>query len=359
MSAPVATAPDASVEHVSAPDFRPPRWLRNPHLQSVLASSWLRRTFGGASAQAVDRDAREVVLDCGDGVRLQGFHTLQRVQSQPRGLVVLLHGWEGSVASSYLLRNGARLLAEGFDVFRLNFRDHGDTHHLNEELFHSCRIDEVVGAVRAVGARQDTRPLIVAGYSLGGNFALRVALRAREAGIELAHAVAVCPVISPARGLQAIESAPWFYQAYFMRKWVGSLRRKQALFPHRYDFSDWPDARRLRGLTRWLVERYTDFGTLERYLDGYSIAEDRLARLDVPASILTAADDPIIPVEDFRRLRLPDTVRLDIAPYGGHCGFLRGPTLPSFAEDYVAQRCLHAAAAAARARATMRLQTGT
>ena len=325
-----------------SPEFAPPRWLRNPHLQSVLASSGLRRWLGGDLRAAFERDAETVLLDCGDGVRLQGVHSVQSQLPQARGLVVLLHGWEGSVASSYLLRTGAGLRAAGFDVFRLNFRDHGETHHLNEELFHSNRIDEVVAAVAQVAQRFPQRPLSVAGFSLGGNFALRVALRAPAAGIPLAHAVAVCPVISPAQGLRAIEAAPWFYQGYFLRKWRGSLLRKRHLFPKRYDFAPAELNRSLRELTRWLVERHTDFGTLERYLDGYSIAGDRLATLAVPASILTSADDPIIPVADFRALTLPAHARLDIASYGGHCGFLLDASLRSYAEEYVVERLLGA-----------------
>lgn len=320
--------------------FSPPRWLRNPHLQSVLASSSLRRWLGGATRAAFERSARPVLLDCGGGVRLQGMHTVQTVLPTARGLTVLLHGWEGSVASSYLLRTGSLLCDAGFDVFRLNFRDHGDTHHLNEELFHSNRIDEVVAAVAQVADRFGERPLSIAGFSLGGNFALRVALRAPAAGIPLAHAVAVCPVVSPAQGLRAIEAAPWFYQEYFLRKWRGSLMRKRALFPERYSFPVAELRRSLRDLTAWLVEQHTDFGTLERYLDGYSIAGDRLATLAVPASILTAADDPIIPVEDFRTMTLPAHARLDIVPHGGHCGFLLDASLRSYAEDYVVARLL-------------------
>ncbi len=87
-----------------------------------------------------------------------------------------------------------------------------------------------------------------------------------------------------------------------------------------------------------MVRRHTAFETLENYLDGYSIAGDALAGLRVPASILTAADDPVIPVADFRTLRLPPQVELDVAAYGGHCGFIRGLSLGSFAEDYVAER---------------------
>ena len=131
-------------------DFRPSWWLRNPHLQSMLASSSLRRRLHGRRSSRLEREAEWVTLDCGEGVRLTGAFTAQNVAARTRGLVVLFHGWEGSTQSTYVLQNGARLLAEGWDVFRLNFRDHGGSHGLNPGMFHSCRIDEVVGAVQAV-----------------------------------------------------------------------------------------------------------------------------------------------------------------------------------------------------------------
>jgi predicted alpha/beta-fold hydrolase len=325
---------------MNAADFNPPRLLRNPHVQSVLASSGVRRMLALIRGAEIEARAVEHILDCGEGVRLQGFHTPQRTCSEARGLVVLLHGWEGSARSNYLLATGARLLREGFDVFRLNFRDHGKTHHLNREIFHSCRIDEVVNAVREVAARFPSRALAVAGFSLGGNFALRVALRAPAAGIPLAYALAVCPVISPASGLFGLENGPRFYQRYFLHKWTRSLRAKQALFPDTELFSREELDDDLRGLTRSLVLRHTDFGSLENYLNGYSIEGDRLASLRMPATILTSADDPVIPIADFRKLKLPPHVELDIAAHGGHCAFIRNFSLRSFAEDYIAERML-------------------
>lgn len=332
-----ATAPTGTFP--TSVEFTPPYALRNPHLQSILASTgprrWLARRGG-----ALERNANEYLLDCGDGVRLQGFHTAQTVSEQARGLVVLLHGWEGSARSTYVLRTGERLLAEGFDVFRLNFRDHGDTHHLNRELFHSCRIDEVVGAVGEISRRFRPRQLAIAGYSLGGNFALRVALRAPAAGIPLRCVVAVCPVVSPRAGLYALEGGPRFYERYFLHQWRESLRRKQRLFPDTRLFTATELGGNLRELTRAMVLRHTDFGSLENYLEGYSIAGDALAGMQVAAAILTSADDPVIPVADFHALRLSPQVALDIAPHGGHCGFLTDFTLRSFAEDYIAARML-------------------
>ncbi len=322
---------------MNAADFQPPRWLRNPHVQSVLSSSGPRRLLFRHRAAELQASTTECVLDCGDGVRLQGFHSAPAARAAA-GLVVLLHGWEGSAESGYIVNTATRLLAEGYEVFRLNFRDHGDTHALNPGLFHSCRIDEVVGAMRAVAARFPTRPLAVAGFSLGGNFALRVALRAPDSGIPLRYALAVCPVVSPGAGLFALENAPWFYERYFLHKWRGSLRRKQAAFPDTVLFTPTELRGNLRELTRSLVLRHTDFGSLENYLDGYSIAGSRLAGLRVPATILTAADDPVIPVADFRMLELPPGVELEIAAHGGHCGFLHDASLRPWTEDYLLAR---------------------
>ena len=165
-----------------------------------------------------------------------------------------------------------------------------------------------------------------------------MALRAPAAGIALAWAFAVCPVISPRAGLAAIENAPWFYETYFMQKWRKSLQRKQKHFPQSELFSPAELRGGLRALTRDLVLRHTNFGTLENYLDGYSIAGATLAALTVPATILTAADDPVIPVAEFRELKLAPGTELTIVPHGGHCGFIRDLSLRSWAEDFLVER---------------------
>ena len=324
-----------------ANDFAPPRLLRNGHLQSMLSSSPLRRRLNRYCAAQLEHAAREEILPLPGGVRLQAFFSAQSQRTVRRGQVLLLHGWEGSARSNYLLGTGARLLADGFDVVRLNFRDHGDTHHLNRELFHSCRLQEVAEATRGVLSRPGPGLRALAGYSLGGNFALRLARIAAEANLPLDYVVAVCPVIDPAHGLAKLEQAPRIYHAYFMRKWRESLRRKQKVFPDAHRLDGKVRHANMRELTRLLVERYTDFGSLEAYLDGYSIAGQRLLGIRLPVSILAARDDPVIPVSDFLDLCLPPQAELDIAKFGGHCGFFRSLTKAgSFAEDYISARMI-------------------
>lgn len=322
---------------LTAADYQPPKWLRNPHLQSVLSSSTLRRRRGLRALNASGAVTTEHILDGGGGVRLQGWHSALP-GNDSRGLALLLHGWEGSVDSSYMRMTAARLLEAGFDVVRLNFRDHGDTHHLNEGLFHSNLLDEVVHAACDVARRFPARRMLVAGYSLGGNFALRLALRAPAAGLSLARAIAVCPVLDPAATMVEMERGQPLYHWYFQRKWRSSLERKRELFPALHDYDKAVLSKGLRELTDWLVERHTEFGSLDDYFNGYSIAGDRLAGLQVPADILMAEDDPVIPVGTFKDWQLPAHAHLEIAPWGGHCGFIENAACDGFAERWVTGR---------------------
>jgi predicted alpha/beta-fold hydrolase len=321
----------------SARQFRPPAALGNRHVQTMLSSGPLRQAIVRRRARGLNRAAQDVLVDAGAGVRLSGRFSAVPRTGTVRGLAVLLHGWEGSSESNYVLETGARLFEDGWDVFRLNLRDHGDSHALNRGLFHSCLIDEVVGAVAQVARQYPQRPLVLAGFSLGGNFALRVALRAPAAGIPLAAVAAVCPVVDPEHSMRAIERYRHVYARYFLMKWRRSLKRKQRLFPDLDLLRPGDGSRDLRDLTRVMTERQTDFGTLENYLDGYSVAGARLTGLGVPTRILTSRDDPVIPVTDFVPLAAIPAIELDIADHGGHCGFIAGWNMRSYCADYLAE----------------------
>jgi uncharacterized protein len=302
--------------------FRPPPWLANRHVQTVLASSSLRQRWLRARLQPVLRARRELLLECGGGVRLQAFHSAGAASARAKRIAVLLHGWEGSAESLYVGSLAQQLYGRGFDVLCLNLRDHGATHHLNRELFHSCRLPEVVGALHAIQWRFDGCPLHLAGFSLGGNFMLRAAAEAAAHGLAIARVVAISPVLNPVATLDALERQPRIYHRYFVRKWTRSLGLKQRAWPADYDFGALTRTASLRQMTRELVERFTAFGTLEAYLNGYAILDGRLAALAAPATVITALDDPIIPARDLERLPRIPALRIILTRHGGHCGFL-------------------------------------
>ena len=296
----------------------------------MMASTAWRRGGVLKRSRSLVAATRETVLDCGAGVRLQCF-----ISSPPRSLgapVVILHGWEGSADSLYMLSLATQLFERRFEVVRLNLRDHGETHHLNRELFHSCRLPEVVGAVRALQQHYRGRPLQLVGFSLGGNFMLRVAAQSGEAGLDLERVIAVSPVLEPAETLVALQRGLPGYEMYFVRKWLRSLLKKQAAWPETYDFRALMRMRDLKLMTAELVRSYTDFPSLTDYLGGYAVTGTRLSRLEVSSTIVTSLDDPIIPAAGLASLARPAALSVIVTRYGGHCGFFDQLTGPSWLE---------------------------
>jgi predicted alpha/beta-fold hydrolase len=328
----------ALITHTAA--FQPRRWLRNGHVQSVLPSLPPRRWLTARRARLLLRRARHEVLDCEGQAQLK-YSITRAAEPEPattRRIALLLHGWEGSSDSSYVLSLSALLLQHGFDVLRLNLRDHGGTQALNRELFHSCRLPEVQAAVRVLAQRHADARLYLAGFSLGGNFMLRVA----AAGVptNVAGVAAISPVLDPERTLSAMERGTQLYQRYFVDRWSRSLRQKQRCWPGDYDFDALLRASQLRAMTRALVSRHTDYPDMDSYLAGYAITGTRLATLKVPARILAAKDDPIIPADDLQRLAASEHLQVQLESHGGHCGFIERLGGPGFADHYVLQQFL-------------------
>lgn len=305
----------------------------------MLPSLPMRRTPVERRARPVICASRQLVLDCGDDVRLMGWFAEPppSVILEPRRLAVLLHGWEGSSESLYVLSVAQLLHERGFAVLRLNLRDHGGTHALNEGLFHSCRIAEVVGAISRVQALFPELRLSLAGFSLGANFMLRVGARAEGAGLRIARIVAVCPVLEPATTLAALEAAPAMYRQYFIYKWRRSLHAKQRAWPAVYDFGKLIGERSLTAMTERMVLKYTEFPDLASYLGGYAITGDALAGLQVPARIITAQDDPMILAHDLDRLARPPSLELTLTRHGGHCGYMDAVFGPSWIDREIVE----------------------
>lgn len=299
--------------------FTPPFYLRSAMLQSFLGSNRPGRRRPGPMLSS----ARPLIIDTEGGVRLSG--ALSSAETAPaRGLMILLHGWEGSIDSSYVTATAQYLFRHGFSIFRLNFRDHGDSHSLNQGLFYATLLDEVYQAVMAAARMTPGLPVFLCGFSLGGNFALRIARKwslAPPKDIDLKHVIAISPVLDPSKATDAIDGHR-IIRRYFLKKWQRSLEMKQQLFPERYDFTDILALSNIRLMTEKLLMRYATYPNAAAYFAGYTLCSRDLEAISIPTTIITSTDDPIIPVEDFYQLTPNRHLRLIIHLYGGHNGFI-------------------------------------
>lgn len=264
-----------------------------------------------------------MLLSGGEGIRLAGY--LNRASTKrSSSLAILIHGWEGSHDSTYIQSMALELLNQGIDVFRLNLRDHGDTHHLNEEIFNSTLIEEVMYAIEDLQSRESYADYHLVGFSLGGNFSLRVAALAQEREITLESVIAFCPVIHASQSNIVLNQlSNIVYGKYFVRKWKRSLRKKLQHWPH-YDYASRLDSMKtLEEMNQQLIPEYTSYTDLEAYFDAYAISGDRLADTIAPCYLFFAKDDMIIPVEGIKQLSDSPNLTVVVTDRGGHCGYIK------------------------------------
>ena len=237
--------------------------------------------------------------------------------------MIILHGWEGSSSSAYVLAAASHFYDREFSVCRLNLRDHGDSHHLNEGLFHGALLQETFDAVNVLAGNSQNLPVYLLGFSLGANFALRIAMKHSQTPItNLGQVFAVSPPLDPYKTTLAIDNGPSFYRKYFLKKWRRSLRKKQQLFPGKYNFTEMLRAKTCMELTADMMTYFPDFSSYRDYFKLYTLNEKSFQGLNLPVSIFIAEDDPVIPMEDFQSIRDNNSLTIFRQPFGGHCGFI-------------------------------------
>ncbi|WP_461517659.1 YheT family hydrolase [Porticoccus sp.] len=320
--------------HTVLPPFIPPAGLRNTHLQSMLNSLGPRPwQVNRRSATMVARTQPLVLNGEHQGKPVKLLAHFDQVDRSNQRLAILLHGWEGSIESTYLLSAANHLYRQGFNILRLNLRDHGESFHLNDTTFNSTLSEEVATAIADFLARHPHRDRYLAGYSLGGNFALRIAADAGEA-LSLSAVAAICPPVDPAHAMKKIMEGA-MYRDYFLDKWSGSLKKKLHYFPELLEHNALPRFESLAALNDYFVSTFTPFQHAAEYFADYALYEDRLTALSVPSYLITSEDDPIVPVSDLGLINRPAALKVEVTKFGGHCGFIENYRLESWND-----RCL-------------------
>jgi Predicted hydrolase of the alpha/beta-hydrolase fold len=296
--------------------FKPSFFFRNPHFQSIMASSRLRTPLKNYMRD----NFQEIIVTTSTGSKLLSFYSHQK---KSKGLIILLHGWEGSSSSAYILAAGDYFYNLGFSICRLNLRDHGDSHHLNEGLFHGALLEETFEAVNYLSRLSENKPVYLIGFSLGGNFALRIAMIHYRIPIaNLKHVFAISPPLDPYKTTLAIDNGYFFYRKYFLKKWKRSLIKKMRIFPEKYDFSKMLKSKTCIELTEKIMPYFPDMSTYREYFNQYTLKNDSFQNLNIPVRIFIAEDDPVIPHEDYRHLQENEFLKISRQKFGGHCGFI-------------------------------------
>ena len=313
-------------------EFRPR--IRGGHRQTLYA--WARKRRFPNLPEPVER-----YFDVAADTRVLA-HCHWHPDAREHPTILLLHGLEGSSLAHYMCGISDKAWTDGWNVVRLNQRNCGGTEHLCRGLYHSGLTHDPLFVLRELIARDGITALAVAGYSLGGNLALKLAGELGDsAPPELKAVCAVSPTLDLARCVDALERPENFaYQWNFVRNLKSRMRRKTAAVPGLYSL----DA--LRRI--WTIRRFDDVFTAPSH--GFRDSADYyyrasalrvVDRIRVPTLIMTAEDDPFVPSAPFTHPSITGNPNITvlITKYGGHCAFVEaGFSRLSSADGYWAER---------------------
>ncbi len=190
-------------------------------------------------------------------------------------------------------------------------------------FFTALFLQETFDAVNTLAQYAEDLPVYLLGFSLGANFALRIAIKHSQTPIKnLKQVFAVSPPLDPYKTTLAIDNGPAFYRKYFLKKWKRSLKQKQRLFPQKYNFTEMLHAKTCMELTSDIMTYFPEFSSYRDYFKLYTLNEKSFQNLNLPVRIFIAEDDPVIPLEDFQSLSENDFLKISRQPFGGHCGFI-------------------------------------
>jgi predicted alpha/beta-fold hydrolase len=241
--------------------------------------------------------------------------------------LLLLHGLNASSNAHYMKGIATKAFDRGMNVLRLNQRNCGDTEHLSAGLFHSGLTADAKFVIEELVAVDGISAIAVAGYSLGGNLALKMAGEYAERPPGALRAVAaVSPILEIGECVNALERpGNVIYQWNFVRDLKRRMLRKDRFWPGRFDLAKLRGIRTVRQFDEAYTAPHFGFRDAEDYY--YRASAMRVVdRIRVAALVITAEDDPFVPPGSFRDPKIAGNpcLTLRMSPHGGHCAFV-GP----------------------------------
>lgn len=315
--------------------FKPPWWLKNPHLQTLWASL-IRRPVKNL---VLTRERLE--LPDGD------FLDLEWTNNRKQGpIIVILHGFEGSIDSHYAKGMLQAIVKKNWRGLFMHFRGCSGEPNRLAHSYHSGETGDIATLISELKKREPNTPIAAIGFSLGGNVLLKW-LGETGANNPLSAAIAVCVPFELKKAVGRIgQGFSKIYQWYFLQ----CLRKRLE-----FKFSKTPRPSYLPA--------YFAFKTLPEFddkvtapLHGFSDHEDYYSKassraylktIQVPTLIVHAKDDPFMTEDIIPDMNeISDKVFLEVTESGGHVGFVMGDApwkveywlehrLPVFLQEYI------------------------
>ena len=295
--------------------FNPFPFLKDPHYQTILNS--VLNFFS-------EPDSNPKLISLPDGDKISVEVTTPTTWKPTDLTVLLVHGLCGSHKSPNLVRMAHRLNPLGVKIVRFNMRGCGSGKGLAKKIYHSGSSEDVFATIKALKQESPDSPIILIGFSLGGNIVLKLAGElASLAPSFLKGVIAISPPVDLYASILMLgHSDNAIYERYFYR-----LLRADVVYRHK-TFNlppiDLPKDLKLYEFDQIYVAPQCGFKDVLDYYSRCS-AMHFIEQIDVPCNILVAEDDPIISPNSLDGYKLSSQVNVFKTKQGGHMGYLGHP----------------------------------
>jgi predicted alpha/beta-fold hydrolase len=269
-----------------------------------------------------------------DGTPLVGVMGLHRDGVKRPG-AVFCHGLFGSKNMNYVM-NPALEAFSGWDynVLVLDLRNFGES----QRLSHSPTTggwkegQDVLGACRFLGEREEVTSVAAVGYSLGSLSVMNAAYRCKDHPFLSGGAIAWNGAASMERMVSYISTRPpvidMFFPVYLAFKFLHEMRRQDMLqYVRDEDARPYLESRPFTGDFKRYMEEVVapHYERSPEEIYKMSSPSQFISEVDVPLLVIHAEDDPICPVAEMddlgRAAEGNPNVDIWVLPTGNHCAF--------------------------------------
>lgn len=296
----------------------PPFQARFPWYGGDLQT--LRNTIHFIPPDLAPYPAHRLTLPMSDG---SGDAILAHV-NMPRGkvtkpTVVLIHGLTGGETSRNILASTAYHVGRGHPVVRINLRNAGPSLGLCKHLYNAGRSQDLRDALAGLPADLKALGLFLVGVSLGGNLLLKC-LAERDGLSSVIGGASVCaPIDLKAAQQRIMAPRNIIYHKHLLQCLIRDARY---VFKDAAVLADLETIQTIYDFDDRIVAPFGGFTGADDYYRRSSAAPV-LSAIEVPTLLLTAANDPWIPVDAY--LTPPWTadgpLSIVVTAGGGHVGF--------------------------------------
>jgi hypothetical protein len=243
--------------------------------------------------------------------------------------LLLLHGLEGTIRSHYLQGTLALAQARGWAADVLVFRGCNGEVNRVRRMYHSGETTDIDFVVRRLLSENPDQPLLIAGFSLGGNVLLKwLGEQGADAPGQLRAAAAVSVPFDLERGARNIEHGfSRVYTRHFMRSLRVKALAKLDRFPGLFDPAALERARTLFEFDDAVTAPVHGFESAHDYYSRSSSLQ-YLSSIRVPTLLLSSSDDPFLPPQVLDAVAIVARENPSLLPEllskGGHVGFVSG-----------------------------------